>query len=135
VVRVSCHAVWATLVIAMAAAGCGSSPSRSSDGGQDGDAMGSNLPRRDAGLDGPAIGSDASVLCFGPNDCSAGQACCLILDSSAGGTVSCRDSALCVADGVTTFVACETIADCPPSMSECLVLASANNRDFKICFQ
>ncbi len=80
------------------------------------------------GVDG---GSDG-ILCFDPTDCPTGQTCCLRFENSSG-TVSCQQSALCPGDGVSTYIACATDADCPSAAMKCTFLTTALQRDFNIC--
>lgn len=128
-VRASWHAVSAICVVALAVAGCGSNSSRR-DATAGNDAMGSS----DTSLtDHPGVdGGSDGLLCFDPTDCLSGQVCCLRFENTIG-TVSCQEGALCPGDGVTTYIACATDADCPTAAQKCLFLASAANRDFNIC--
>jgi hypothetical protein len=123
----------------MAIAGCGGSPSRSidamrsSDAMQSGDGLPPDHPGGDGGADGPAIRSDGSAPCFVPTDCPAGLTCCVVLEGS-GGVVFCQETALCVADGVSTFVVCATSADCPAATPTCTSFGTApNGSAFNLC--
>lgn len=122
---------WVTCVMAVAVAGCGSSPSRNTDAAHDGNPTAADHPGVDFGSD--RTGPDAAMPCFVPTDCTAGQACCLVFDNAGGGTVSCQPSGLCVGDGTTTFIACAVNDDCP-AMSACTFLTMLpDGRSFNIC--
>lgn len=132
VVRTNRVAVWVTCVMALAGAGCGSSPSRNTDAAHDANPTAADHSGWDFGSD--RTGPDASTPCFVPTDCTAGQACCLTFDNAGGGTVSCQPSSLCVGDGVTTFVVCATDADCPATVRTCTLLTTLpDGRPFNIC--
>jgi len=136
--------VRAACVLAMAIAGCGGRDPHAVDAG-DGDApltrdgMRADRPGVDVGpdvrvdvrMDGPVDGVDAGHPCFVPADCSDGQRCCLSVQDL---VVSCQASAACPGDGVSTYVACATSADCPPAAPTCTFLAQGpNGSPFNIC--
>ena len=131
--------------MAMAVASCGTrDPVRTSDAMQGSDAMldqattdgGSDAVQSgDAPVDRSLAdgGPDANTLCFAPSDCPADRTCCVLLDVSGGGVVSCQPTALCVPND-TTWLACATSADCPPSLPSCTEIATApSGRPFSIC--
>ena len=66
---------------------------------QSGDGVPSDHPGADGGWDGPAIRADGPGPCFVPTDCTAGLACCVVLEGG-GGRVICPEKALCPGDGV-----------------------------------
>jgi len=123
--------------MAMAIAGCGSSPSQCHDAMLASDAMSPDQPGADAGsdsADGRSDGPGTDSPCFLPTDCPAGLTCCLVFDTTGGGAVSCQPSAFCVGDGQPTYIACVTAADCPAARPTCTFLAQTpNGADFNIC--
>ncbi len=134
--------LWATCVMAMVIAGCGGRDPHAVDAGGDAaltrDGMRADRPGgevgadigRDSPMDGPVDGVDAGHPCFVPADCSDGQRCCLDEQDL---VVSCQPSVACPGDGVSTYVACATSADCPPARPTCTFLTSTNRGDFNIC--
>jgi len=71
--------------------------------------------------------------CFAPTDCpqGVGVTCCL---QKATLEVTCRAQLLCPGDGVDTYVACVTDADCPAFQPSCVNVGSApDGRPFNVC--
>src|SRR5262245_17052407 len=81
-----------------------------------------------------ALGCEMLDLpCFSPKDCPGGGALsCCVNFTAAGGEVTCRPPALCLADGA--YIACETEAACPLDQP-CTFLAIAMDKPFSICGQ
>ena len=106
---------------------------QSRDAMQSSDAIPPDHPGADGGSDGPAIRPDGPAPCFEPADCPAGLTCCLMLEANVG-MVFCQEEALCVGDGVSTFVVCATSADCPPAQPTCTPFGTApDGRPFNLC--
>ena len=128
--------VWATCVLAMAVVvGCGGADPYAQDASRDiklnSDVSQPDHPN-DSG-DGPPTGSDAGPTpCLVPADCPSGQRCCLAFDNGSG-VVSCQPPALCPGDGVATYIACATSADCTTALPTCTFLTSTGKGDFNVC--
>ena len=123
--------------MALAIAGCGSSPSQRNDASSDAmpssDGTSTDHPGADGGSNDHTIGPDGPP-CFVPAECPTGMACCLMFESSGAGVVICQEKALCTGDGVSTFVACATGADCPAAAPTCTFLTLLpSGRDLNIC--
>ena len=127
--------------MAMAIGACSSDANQSSDAMPSGDTMpsGDAGPPDHPGADGGpnndlAIGADGPGRpCFVPTDCSAGIRCCVEI-AAGSGVVSCQASDLCVSDGVSTFIACATSADCPAVAPTCTPYGSTPSGDeFRLC--
>jgi len=127
--------------MAMAIGACSSDANQSSDAMPSGDTMPSgdagppDHPGTDGGPNDLAIGADGSGRpCFVPTDCPAGMRCCLVFTSGNVGEVSCQASALCVGDGVSTWIACATGADCPAVAPTCTPFGSTpSGYEFRLC--
>jgi hypothetical protein len=71
--------------------------------------------------------------CFSPMECPLGTNCCLMFTADGNGTVTCRPQLLCPGDGVNTYIACSTEADCPINSPSCNYLTTVMDKKFNIC--
>jgi hypothetical protein len=67
----------------------------------------------------------SDLPCAGPTYCPKGFVCCLTLAQQSG-IAACKSSDLCVPDQKTTYVVCNTAADCPMEIASCSQIGASD---------
>jgi hypothetical protein len=74
----------------------------------------------------------SDLPCGGPAFCPKAFVCCLTLVQQSG-TATCKSQDLCVPERGTTFIVCNTPADCPAPFSTCSQLPADGSARAGVC--